>query len=722
MRSLRVVPLLAALAGVAIALPAAAQIRGPVPAPAPPAERRAEPSPLREMLGVPQGVRLMQSDDAGARIRGIARLGSIGTPEAIDALVEQMEAGSAAGRDPRARLEAVRALAPFTKKDNVRQLLTREATDNGTGDGRTAGSALGGVLRGTAALALARGGDKKSLTALVNALLQGNAAADAAGRALKAYPPASLESFLEGRKRLTPVLAAFLSELGDLRAIDRLRAMLEEPDPAYQVAAVVALARLGDESALVTARSWLSKTDPRFRRAAAEVLLTLHAPESDAAVVALLAAEPTREDGLRLALLVPSPAFAAPLAAELGNYPEALRPKVVAAIGRAGGAKAVEALVTMLARAELSTAAAHALGTMPGDEARTALEKALLDPARKGEARRLILRAGVVRALSRRGAPAGIEAALEALLAAPAPADRAVAAFGLTALGARSLGDLLGRACTAKGCDGALVHAAARGALASHPEELTALLPLLGREVARRRGDALDDRSVAERPSLLVSAAALALLVRPDGGELGTSLLATWAESGGPLAPLAARALPSRDDEALRARLKRLLEGSDPVVRAHLAFGLARDPEPSAASLLTQAYRFEEDAEVRKAIVRALSHRAEPQREATLTLARDLDPDDDVRALARSALDGRDLEPELKAAGGVSVARGLAWIAVVPSEGKAGDDGARAARLVRDDGLALPVVSDPDGVLLVPGLPPGPAQIQLATTGEPAPR
>ena len=104
-----------------------------------------------------------------------------------------------------------------------------------------------------------------------------------------------------------------------------------------------------------------------------------------------------------------------------------------------------------------------------------------------------------------------------------------------------------------------------------------------------------------------------------------------------------------------------------------------------------------------------------------LTLARDLDPDDEVRALARSALDGRDLEPEVKAAGGVSVARGLAWIAVVPSEGKAGDELARAARLVRDDGLALPVVSDPDGVLLVPGLPPGPAQIQLATTGDPAP-
>src|SRR5207237_10317111 len=119
-----------------------------------------------------------------------------------------------------------------------------------------------------------------------------------------------------------------------------------------------------------------------------------------------------------------------------------------------------------------------------------------------------------------------------------------------------------------------------------------------------------------------------------------TSVLATWAESGGPLAPLAARALPTRDDEALRGRLKRLLEGSDPVVRAHLALGLGRDPEPSAVSLLTNAYRFEEDPQVRRAIIRALSLRTEVQRAAVLTLARDLDPDDDVRALARSALDG----------------------------------------------------------------------------------
>src|SRR6185436_15702182 len=117
--------------------------------------------------------------------------------------------------------------------------------------------------------------------------------------------------------------------------------------------------------------------------AAAEVLLLLHAPEADAAVTALFTAEATREDGLRLSLLVPSPAFAAPLANELPSFPETWRPKVVAALGRAAGPKAIEALLGLLERGELGTAAAHALATMPGPEAREALAKGLADPGKK---------------------------------------------------------------------------------------------------------------------------------------------------------------------------------------------------------------------------------------------------------------------------------------------------------------------------------------------------
>jgi HEAT repeat protein len=705
------------LAALALGIPAAAQppqlAAGGIAFNGPSADPAVHTDPIlfKERFGIPVAVRLIQSDDASDRIRGIDRLGAIGSLESIDALVEQLEQGSPAARDPRTRLTAVRILAAHVKRDNVRQLLVREATDASTSDGRSSVTPLGGVIRGTAALALSRGGDKKSLSALVNALLQGGVLAQEATNALRAYPPPSLESFLEGKRRLTPALATFLGELGDLRADARLRAMLEEKDPAGQVAAAVALARLGDEAALPLARAWLKKSEPRLRRAAAEVLAYLGAPDAAFAIAALLASDATRDDGLRLSLRVPMPNLAAPLAAALPSFSDEACPAVVAAIGRAGGPKAIQALLSLLAKPELRTEAAHALATMPGKDAREALERLLVaDVDKKGEMRRLLLRAAVVRALALRDAPSGLKAALEPLLKAESAADRAVAAFGLVGTGAAHAEALLAGACSDRSCDGAVVAAVARAALARPAEELDALVPILSREA---RESARADGAVLEQPSPLTVAAAMALLAHPDGAALPTSTLAAWAEAGGPLAPLAARALPSRDAEPLRGRLKRLLEGSNPVVRAHLALGLARDPEPSAVSLLASAYRFEDDAAVRRAIVRALSRRTEVQRLSLLTLARDLDPDGQVRALARSALAGRDLDPMPRSMSGVEVTRSMAWIEIVTNEGKAAFM-ARAAWLSRSDGLAMPMVADPDGVLLVPFLPPGPASLWVA--------
>src|SRR5271154_6642664 len=67
---------------------------------------------LKARIGVAFAKHLIESDDANDRLRGVERLGSIGTQEAIDALVEAIEQGAAVGRDPRARLLAVRVLAP----------------------------------------------------------------------------------------------------------------------------------------------------------------------------------------------------------------------------------------------------------------------------------------------------------------------------------------------------------------------------------------------------------------------------------------------------------------------------------------------------------------------------------------------------------------------------------------------------------------------------------
>jgi len=106
-RPLAALALLLALApGVAVAQPRLS-LAGPRTA----IERR-ELGPFHVLFGVPAAQHLLQADDAMTRIRGVERLGSLGTPEAIDALVDAMEQGSIVARDPRAWLTAVRVLAP----------------------------------------------------------------------------------------------------------------------------------------------------------------------------------------------------------------------------------------------------------------------------------------------------------------------------------------------------------------------------------------------------------------------------------------------------------------------------------------------------------------------------------------------------------------------------------------------------------------------------------
>src|SRR5262249_42079530 len=231
-----------------------------------------------------------------------------------------------------------------------------------------------------------------------------------------------------------------------------------------------------------------------------------------------------------------------------------------------------------------------------------------------------------------------------------------------------------GRGTTAAGdaCDVGVIGALARAALHRGADALALFMPLLAKAASDAGDGALSPLGVA---------AGVALLGDPSGGAIATSQLAAWAESGGPLAPLAARALPLRDDDVTRGRIKRLLGGSDAVIRAHVALGLAWDREPDAVSLLTAAYRFEEDAVVRRAIVRALSQRREIQRSATLVLARDLDADPDVRSLARSALQGRVLKL-------VAMPQGakVAWVSIIANDADAVSSvRGRAARIVRSD-------------------------------------
>ncbi|HEY4117107.1 MAG TPA: HEAT repeat domain-containing protein, partial [Byssovorax sp.] len=529
---------------------------------------------LRGRLGVPLARRLLESDDPRERQRGVVRLGAIGTTEAIDALVEVVEGSGPVAHDTRARLLAVRVLAPHARRDGVRQLLLREAMEASGSEARGALTPLAGVVRGTAALALAKSGDKKALVGLASAVLQGGAPAEAALAALAAYPPASIEPLLENRHRLTPQLATMLADLGDVRAIERLRVVIAEPDVGARVSAAATLARLGDASALPLARAWLATSDPRLRRGAAEVLVALEAPEQGAAVASLVANDATRDVGVRLALASPSPAAGAALARVLGELPELQRPGVVAAMGRAGPAL-VPSLVKLVDGEELGVSAALALARMPGAEAREALERGLVS-AKSGAARRLFVRAGLVRAIELDDAPAGLRAVVKALASEGRADDASLGVFGLVAIGAASASSAIERACggspePGKACAPELVAAAARGALArGRSADLDAFAALLD--------PARDPRVVA--------AAGVALLAEDGAAHVTTADLVAWTETSAPLAPLAARALAARDTPALRSRIKRLLDGGDPVVRAHVALGLARSAEADAVTLL----------------------------------------------------------------------------------------------------------------------------------------
>src|SRR5262245_38514136 len=70
------------------------------PSPQQPADASGKETSLRGLSGLPAAKQLVDSDDVTQRIRGITRLGAIGTPEAIDALLEQFEQGSTIARDP----------------------------------------------------------------------------------------------------------------------------------------------------------------------------------------------------------------------------------------------------------------------------------------------------------------------------------------------------------------------------------------------------------------------------------------------------------------------------------------------------------------------------------------------------------------------------------------------------------------------------------------------
>ncbi len=469
-----------------------------------------------------------------------------------------------------------------------------------------------------------------------------------------------------------------LGELGDARTVPALRELVRSGPTEVRPEAAVALAKLGVEETVELAQYWLAHDQrPDFQLAAARILLHFHAPDAAAAVVHLLQTDATRTSGLELAGSARSAALSSSLLELCRTASEDERSALFSTLGLTGARAAFSFLGGALRRRETSSAAALALATAPDDEAEEVLERAL----RSGDTRRAAVRASLVRRFALGRTPSGFAAALGELSAAHSPSDRAVFMQASAVLSPGRAAELL------KGADDGQVQVLAR----------LALLPEMAHALAERLAV---ERDPARREVL---ASGLAL---PAAAELVPSkILLDLVDARGLAAPLAARALASRDSRALRPKITSLLANGDALVRSHTALGLGQSQDGSALGLLELAYRFEIEETVRVAIVRAIAARREPARRRALILASTLDGAPAVREAARLGLAGA--EPRRGKPGPET-----AWLEF--SQADASAPVAASALVITGDGLAIPAFSDADGILLLPALPNGPFTLRLA--------
>ncbi|MET0593856.1 MAG: HEAT repeat domain-containing protein, partial [Polyangiaceae bacterium] len=153
-------------ATIAGAQPSGAMRRSESAVVAAPSERDRTGS-LQNRLALAVAERLLGSDNSEERVRGVERLTGSGQREGVDRLLRSLAEGGPVFRDARARLTAVRGLAPFASREAVRQHLAKElAVEPG-------GVPVLTLVRGTAAMALAASDDARAVDVLVGALRQG---------------------------------------------------------------------------------------------------------------------------------------------------------------------------------------------------------------------------------------------------------------------------------------------------------------------------------------------------------------------------------------------------------------------------------------------------------------------------------------------------------------------------------------------------------------------
>ena len=187
--------------------------------------------------------------------------------------------------------------------------------------------------------------------------------------------------------------------------------------------------------------------------------------------------------------------------------------------------------------------------------------------------------------------------------------------------------------------------------------------------------------------------------------SVSSELLWSLVAEGGAARPLALRALASRADAVAGA--SNYLDHPDALLRQHVARGLGENDAPDVVGLLGGRLVFETDEGVRQAIVMALGAHRGRVVSRWLERAARLDPSPRVRSAARLGLAG---VPLADAPG----AGEFLWTDLrSPHAPEQVETVGTAALLSVAPGLAMPVVADPAGVLVVSGLPASPLGFRL---------
>jgi len=655
-------------------------------------------APLRGRFGTDRAETLLRAGTSEDVRRGIARAAAAGTPEAVALLVAQADQPN----DELTIIDLARALAPFAKEDAPRQKLialldasARPVRSRRDDRVRTTAAFTAHVelARQIAARALVASRDPKALDAIHAAARESGSGQENALRALASDPSASNDETIA--PPTSAAAARALAQSGDLRALDALLAKSQPATPTHAAAAdastraacLLALGQLGDGRARMVAIASFADQSGEVRAAAGETLVLLDAPERFRAVVQLLASPDTVDTGVRLAHRAQDADVVKALAARFAaSSDRELRLAILGALGRGIATdQGLQVLASVAGDPSLGGDAVQSIARSPNPNAMQVLERL----AGSRAVRRLAVRGYVLRALLRGERSSTLERIAGDLARSSDSADRALATFARVALGRDDPNDALADR------DPAVRRAAAMGSLAAWD----------GRNLPA--ADALLARWTHETDEPTRAVLAIGLLDGDPRARVPTLSLKAQVEAGGADAALSAAALAARKGDALKPTLDGLIASTDPILRAHVARGLAASEEPSATGRLAEAVRYEAEPLVRLAEVSALARRSPaPSRNEMLSLLARFDPEARIRDVAARALAGRSPPAPWPV-------REVAWLRVATPSGGAPDHPVVGA-YVTSDGVAIPIAFDADGYALVAGIAPGDGRLVLS--------